>query len=76
MPLTAQSTPAAEPAPILITMAVYSLASIVVVLAAHTFTYLLRRRLEGLNRTVQGISQNRYVAHIQGPAAAGGGVRR
>lgn len=51
-------------------MAVYPLVIIVTVLGVNTFTHLLRRRLERINQTVRGISENRYVAHIQGPAAA------
>lgn len=68
--VTAQSTPSAESPPFLFTVAIYSLMIIIAALGANILVYLLRRRLERIHQTVQGISQNRYVVHIQGPGTA------
>lgn len=40
------------------------------VLLASTATYLLRNRVERVERVVQGVDQHRYLQHIQTPAAA------
>jgi AraC-like DNA-binding protein len=64
------ATESATDAPVSFVVAVYSIAGMLVVLGASTLTYLLRRRLERVESLLQGTGQNRYVKHIQGPAAA------
>jgi hypothetical protein len=53
-----------------LTVAVYSVVVMIVFLVASTLTYLLRHKVERAERLIQGVDQNRYIKHIQGPAAA------
>jgi hypothetical protein len=68
---TAQETSQASDGTLVaVTIAVYSVAVMLTVLVACTLTYLLRQKLEKLEQLLQGVDQNRYVKHVQSPAAA------
>lgn len=69
--LVAQATPSSsDDAPLSFIISVCSVAVMLAVFGASFLTYLLRHAVERLERLVQGIDQNRYAKHIQGPAAA------
>ncbi|SCL15827.1 hypothetical protein GA0070616_0843 [Micromonospora nigra] len=64
--------PSSEPAetPLSLFVAVYSTVVMITVFLSNFLVYLLRDRIEPVNRFLQGVLDKEYLKHIQGPAAA------
>jgi hypothetical protein len=64
------TTPPADDPPVLLTVAVWSVAVMAALLVSNLLTYLLRQRLEQANAVIQRLGEHEYVRSVQQPVAA------